>query len=268
MKEMNQVRPPQNAAATKANTWHSRISRHDDFVLKAAGGDDQEHRTHEEERHGVDPEMHPAGAAENDAAGDVDEISGGHEVAENIEKLGHRFTGEDISREKDAGKNGEESELHRFGLRIGFTGNQDAQRERHEDIRKGKQREQDNAAVDGHAEDEAHEGENHAQLEKADHQVGKQLAKQQAHGAHGSNEELLEGAALFFTHDRKRRQKRGDVEQENRGQAGKEEIGRAGIGIEKDFRAHVHRKSCIARVGEYAAQGLVEADGGGDGNVL
>src|SRR5207245_272432 len=95
MKETYQVRPPQKAAATKANTWQHRISRHDDFVLEAAGGDDEKHRAHEEERNGVHPKMHPAGAAKNDAAGDVDEIGRGHKVAENIKKLGHRFTRED-----------------------------------------------------------------------------------------------------------------------------------------------------------------------------
>src|SRR5713101_7854467 len=67
---------------TRSVTSESRISRHDDFVLEAAGGDDEEHRAHEEKGDGIDPEMHPARAAEDDAAGDVDEISGGDEVTE------------------------------------------------------------------------------------------------------------------------------------------------------------------------------------------
>src|SRR5208337_5509495 len=49
-----------------------RISRHDDFVVEAAGRDDQQSRTHQEENQRIRPEMHPAGAAQNDAAGDVD----------------------------------------------------------------------------------------------------------------------------------------------------------------------------------------------------
>src|ERR1700751_5052174 len=98
-------------------------SRHDDFVLEAAGGDDQEQRTHGEKGGGVDPEMHPACTAKNNAAGDVDEISGGHEVAENIKELGHGFAGEYVAREKDTGKNRQESKLHGFGLGIGFAGN-------------------------------------------------------------------------------------------------------------------------------------------------
>src|SRR5258708_4455695 len=120
--------------------------------------------------------MHPACAAENNATGNVDEISGGHKVAEDIKEFGHGLPRENIAREENTGKNGEESELHGFGLRIGFAGNQDAERQRNEDVRQGKQCQKNNAAVDGHAKDEAHEGENHAQLEKADHQVGKQLA--------------------------------------------------------------------------------------------
>src|ERR1700676_2589156 len=174
--------------------------------------------------------MHPSCAAENDAARNVDEIGGGDAITENVKEFGHGFARKDVARKKDAGKNREESELHGLRLGIGFAGDQDAERERHEDVRKGKQGEQQNAAVNGHAENKAHEGENHAEFEEADHQVGKQLAEQQAHGAHRGDEKLFERAAFFFANDGKCGEECGDVEQKNGGEPGKEKIGRAGIG--------------------------------------
>lgn len=54
-----------------------------------------------------------------------------------------------------------------------------------------------------------------------------------------------------------------DVEEQNSGEAGEKEIRGTGIGIEEDFGAHVDGKGGV-RVGEDAAQGFVEADGGGD----
>jgi len=94
---------------------------HDDFVLETAGGDDQKERADAKEGGGVQPQVLPASAAENDAAGDVDEIGGGHEIAEDEEEFWHGLPGEDVAGEKDAGENGEKGELHGFGLRIGFA---------------------------------------------------------------------------------------------------------------------------------------------------
>src|ERR1700674_2784302 len=100
----------------KTERWHDRISRHDAVVLEAAGGDDEKHDAHEEEGDGIDPEVHPPCAAEDDAAGDVDEIGGGDEIAEDEEEFGHGFAREDVAGEKDAGKDGEKGELHGFCL--------------------------------------------------------------------------------------------------------------------------------------------------------
>src|SRR5215469_4613379 len=118
----------------------ARVSGHDDFVLEAAGGDDQQERADGEKGGGINPEMNQSGAAKDDAASDVDEIGGGNEIAENEEEFRHGFARENIAGEKDAGKNREEGELHGFGLGIGFAGDEDAQRERHEDIGKRKRK--------------------------------------------------------------------------------------------------------------------------------
>ena len=109
----------------------------------------------------------------------------------------------------------------------------------------------------------AHKGENHAQFKKADAKIGKQFAKKQPHGADRGNEKLLERTALFFSNDRKSREKRGDVEEQDGGQAGQKEIRRARVGIKENFRSHVHRERSGA-VLENAAQRFIEADGGGD----
>jgi hypothetical protein len=108
----------------------NRISRHDDFVVESASGNDEQQRAHEEKGKGVGPEMDPVGAAKNDATGDVDEISGGNEKAEGVAELGHGLAREDVTREKDAREDGQEGQLHGLRLGTGFAGNEDAERER------------------------------------------------------------------------------------------------------------------------------------------
>src|SRR5260370_19853814 len=52
-------------------------SGHDDFVLEAAGGNDQQNSADHHKREPGSPEVLDGGAAENDPAWDVDEKSGG-----------------------------------------------------------------------------------------------------------------------------------------------------------------------------------------------
>lgn len=47
-------------------------SRHDDFVLETAGGDEKKNGAHDVKRQAIEPEMRESRAAQNDAAGDVD----------------------------------------------------------------------------------------------------------------------------------------------------------------------------------------------------
>ena len=86
-------------------------------------------RAHGEEGERIRPQMDDAGAAQNHAAGDVDEIAGRNEIAERVEKLGHGLARENISGKKDARQDGEKRELHGFGLGIGFAGNENAEGE-------------------------------------------------------------------------------------------------------------------------------------------
>src|SRR5208337_3312179 len=223
-----------------------RISRHDDFVLEAAGRDDQQGRTHQEKNQGVRPEVYPAGAAQDDAASDIDVISGGNKITEVIEKPGHRFAREDVTGEKDAREYCEKRKLHGVSLRRRLAGNQDAQGQRNEDVRQREKREKNDAAVNGHAKKESHRHQQHAELEKAYPEIREQLAEQQAHGAHGGHEELLQGAAFLLPHDGKRGEKVRHVQEQNRHQAGQKEIGRTRIRIEKNFRAHLHREGGVA----------------------
>src|ERR1700693_3483525 len=116
--------------------------------------------------------MDPTRATKNDAAGDVNEVGGGNEEAEGVTEFGHGFAREDVAGEKDARENGEKCELHRLCLGGGFTGNQNAERERDEEIGKREKSEKDDATVDGNAEDEDHEGEQHGQFEEADGEIG------------------------------------------------------------------------------------------------
>ena len=100
-----------------------RISRHDDFIVEAPGGDDEQERAHRKERQRIGPQVRQTGAAKNDAAGDVDEVRGRNKKAQSIEKLGHGFAREDVSREKDAGENGQKRQLHGVRLGSSFAGN-------------------------------------------------------------------------------------------------------------------------------------------------
>src|SRR6516164_6513762 len=122
--------------------------------------------------------MLPAGAAEDDTARDVNKIGCRDEVTKDEEKSGHGFSREDVTREKDAGKDGEESELHGFRLGVGLARDKDAKRERDKDVREREDCEEGYAAVDGHLKDEAHKGENHAEFDEPDDEIGKKLSEQ------------------------------------------------------------------------------------------
>jgi hypothetical protein len=60
-------------------------SRHDDFVLEAAGGDEKKDGAHGVKRQAVEPEMRKPCAAQDDAAGDVDVIACGNEITDDVE---------------------------------------------------------------------------------------------------------------------------------------------------------------------------------------
>src|SRR5882724_10711168 len=116
--------------------------------------------------------------------------------------------------------------------------------------------------MDRNLKDEAHEGDDGAEFGKADGQVRQQFAEQQAQRAHGSDEELLESAALFFANDGEGGEEGGYVQEQNGGEPGKEKIGRAGIGIKEELGTHLdgHLRAIL----QDAAQRFVESDGGGD----
>jgi flavin reductase ActVB len=114
-------------------TWHL---GHDDFVLEAAGGDDQKNRTDEEEGQTVSPEMSDARAPEDDAAGNVDVIARGNEIADDVEESGHGLAGENVAGKEDAGKKSQEGKLDGLGLGVGFAGDENANGKRNEKIGK------------------------------------------------------------------------------------------------------------------------------------
>src|SRR5712691_4547886 len=107
-------------------------SGHDDFFLEAASGEDQEQCAHGKEGETIEPEMRKAGAAENDAPGDVDVIAGRNQIADEVKNGGHGFARKDVAGEENAGEKGKEGELDRLGLGIGLTGNENADGERDE----------------------------------------------------------------------------------------------------------------------------------------
>src|ERR1700730_1721258 len=131
--------------------------------------------------------MREAGAAQDDAAGDVDVIAGGNEIADDVEDDGHGLARKDVTGEEDAGEKGEEGELDGLGLGVGFAGDENADGKRNEKIGERKEREKQNAAVNGNLKDKAHEGENQAQFGKTDGEIGKELAEKETHGADGRN---------------------------------------------------------------------------------
>src|SRR6267154_3647039 len=143
-------------------------SRHDDFVLEAAGGDEKKNGADGVEGQAVEPDMRKAGATQDDAAGDVDVIAGGNEIADDVENSGHGFAREDVAGEEDTGEKGEKGKLDGFGLRVGFAGDENADGKRNEKIGERKEREKQNVAVNGNLKNEAHEGENQTQLGKTD----------------------------------------------------------------------------------------------------
>src|SRR5260370_32500387 len=86
------------------------------------------------------------------------------------------------------------------------------------------------------------------------------MAEERADGKHGSEEQQIEGAAIFFTDDGEGREKWGDVEEHDGSEAGKKEIGRARIWIEEQLGPHVYGQ--IGAVLQDAAKGFIKANGG------
>src|SRR5258708_28804067 len=100
-------------------------SGHDDFFLEAAGGDEKKNGAHGVEGQAVEPEMRKAGAAQDDAAGDVDVITGGGEIANDGKDGGHGLARKDVAGGEGAGEEGEEGGSEGLGLGGGFWGNED-----------------------------------------------------------------------------------------------------------------------------------------------
>src|SRR6266850_585238 len=177
----------QNCQAKSLSALHSTecskvhmVLGHDHFLLESASCDDQEKGAHGEKGEGIDPQMREASAAQYDAACDVDVITGGNKVAEDEEEFRHGFARENVAGKENAGEESEEGKLNGFRLRIGFTGDQDADGQRDEKVWQGEESEQEDIAVDGDLKDEAHEGDDRAEFGKADGQVRQQFSKQQA----------------------------------------------------------------------------------------
>ena len=84
--------------------------------------------------------MRESGAAQDDAAGDVDVIACRNEIADDVEEDGHGLARKDVARKEDTGKKREESELDGLRLRIGFAGNEDADGKRNKKIGQGEKR--------------------------------------------------------------------------------------------------------------------------------
>src|SRR5260370_35183101 len=102
--------------------------------------------------------------------------------------------------------------MESLGLRVGFAGDENADRKRNEKIGQGKKRKSQNVAVNGNLKDEAHEGENQAEFGKTDAEIRKELAKKKTHGTDRRDEKLLEGAAHLFTAEGESRQEAVDIE--------------------------------------------------------
>src|ERR1700730_1666598 len=103
--------------------WLKNCSGHDDFVLETAGRYDQQKCAHGKKCQTVGPQVLNAGAAKNDSAGDVDEITGGNEIADDPKKDGHGLAGENVAGKENAGQDGDKRELHGFALGAGPAGN-------------------------------------------------------------------------------------------------------------------------------------------------
>src|SRR6266436_2079371 len=206
--------------------------------------------------------MSESGAAEDDAPGDVDVIAGGNEITDDVEDGWHGLARKDVTRKENAGEKSKEGKLDGFGLGVGFARDEDADGKRNEKIRKRKECENQYAAVDGNLKDEAHEGENQAELGKTDREIGKQFAEEQAHGTDRGNEKLFKGAALLLADDGEGRQERGDVEQQDCGEPREKEIRRPRVRVEEQLGPHVDGKG--RAILQNPAERLIEDDGGGD----
>src|SRR5258708_1758993 len=147
-------------------------SGHDDFVVEAAGGDEKKNGAHGVEGQAVEPQMREAGAAQDDAAGDVDVIACGDEKADDVEERGHGLSREKVAGKEDSWEKGEEGELDGLGLGVGFAGDENADGKRNEKIGERKERENQYVAVNGNLKDEAHESENQTEFGKTDREIG------------------------------------------------------------------------------------------------
>src|SRR6202171_858194 len=143
-------------------------------------------------------------AAQDDPAGDVDEIAGGNQVTDGAGKPRHSFARKNIAREKNAGQNGKKCQLHGFALCPSFAGYKDTQGKRNKYIGHGKKCQQKDTAMNRNAKNKPHGSKNQAKFKKPYSKVGKNFSEKQAEGADGRNKKLFERAFLFFANDGER----------------------------------------------------------------
>src|SRR6202022_2676177 len=140
-------------------------------------------------------------AAQDDPAGDVDEIAGGNQVTDGAEKPRHGFSRENIAGEKNAGQNGKKCQLHGFALCPSFAGYKDAQGKRNKYIGHGKKCQQKDTAMNRNAKNKPHGSKDQAKFKKSNCKIRKNFSQKQAEGADRCNKKLFERAFFLFAND-------------------------------------------------------------------
>ena len=230
------------------------------LVDELTGGEEDGGASHEREDEGVQPEVGEARAAQDDAAEDLDVVSGGDDAADGAEERRHGVDEKDVAGEKDRGQDGAHGELEGFSLGAGFGGDEEADSEYGEQEGQRHCEQNEDVAVDGHLKDDAHDDEDGAELSEAEDAVGNHLADHEAEGGDGRHGELLERAALAFADEAEGDEQDGHDLEENGDEAGNEEVCRAGGRVVEDGGADLDGH---LRGAEDAGEGLLEGDAGG-----
>jgi len=118
------------------------------------------------ESEAIEPKMGKAGAAQDDAAGDVDVVARGNEIADDVEDHGHGFSREDVSEKKMLGRKVRKASWMASDCVLALLETRMPIEERDEEIGQRKKRKNQNIAVDGNLKDEAHKGKNQAEFGK------------------------------------------------------------------------------------------------------
>ena len=169
-------------------------------------------------------------------------MGGRKDLREDPQRSRERGEGKDVAGEHDRREQEHLRDLNRFHLRPGPGGDEQPEREEREEIDDREPQQEREAPVDRHAEDHGHEEQDEEELREGESEIGKELPEHDGDGGNRRDHQLFERATFALAHDREGGEERPREGQQDRHEAGDEQVRAAGVRVEEEERVRADRK--------------------------